>query len=133
MSAATSSPTPGVIHAGSRRKAVFRRRIVPWLFVMPILVLNLAVVLGPALSAHYYSLTDWNGIRPPTFIGFENFRTLATESLAERVHNPGLEAARADVIVGGLCVLVSVFRCLDLRECLVSESDILDGLVRSQL
>lgn len=57
------------------------------------------------------------------------FRTLATESLAERVHNPGLEAARADVIVGGLCVLVSVFRCLDLRECLVSESDILDGLV----
>src|SRR3546814_9417372 len=38
------------------------------------------------------------------------FRTLATESLADRVHNPGLEEARADVIVGGCCVLVALMR-----------------------
>ena len=38
------------------------------------------------------------------------FRTLATEPLADRVHNPGLERERADVIVGGLCVLVSIMR-----------------------
>ncbi len=61
------------------------------------------------------------------------FRTLATEPLADRVHNPGLEAARADVIVGGCCVLVSVFRVLGYETCLVSEADILDGLVMSQL
>lgn len=61
------------------------------------------------------------------------FRTLATESLADRKHNPGLEAARADVIVGGLCVLVGVFRAFGFEECLVSEADILDGLVMSQL
>ena len=59
------------------------------------------------------------------------FRTLATEALAERVHNPGLEAARADVIVGGCCVLVGLFRTLDIDELLVSEADILDGLVFS--
>ena len=59
------------------------------------------------------------------------FRTLATETRAERLGNPGLEAARADVIVGGLCVLVQIMRQLDLEECLVSESDILDGLVMS--
>ena len=29
------------------------------------------------------------------------FRTLATEPLADRIHNPGLERERADVIVGG--------------------------------
>lgn len=61
------------------------------------------------------------------------FRTLATEPLADRVHNPGLERERADVIVGGCCVLVSLMRNLGLDECLVSESDILDGLVASQL
>ncbi len=61
------------------------------------------------------------------------FRTLATEALEDRVHNPGLERARADVIVGGCCVLVAVMRYFDLDECLVSESDILDGLVRSQI
>lgn len=59
------------------------------------------------------------------------FRTLATESLADRVHNPGLEAARADVIVGGCCILVALFRKLGLEELLVSEADILDGLVLS--
>lgn len=61
------------------------------------------------------------------------FRTLATESRAERIHNPGLEEARADVIVAGLCVLVAIYRRFGFEECLVSESDILDGLIRSIL
>jgi exopolyphosphatase/guanosine-5'-triphosphate,3'-diphosphate pyrophosphatase len=59
------------------------------------------------------------------------FRTLATEPLADRLHNPGLEPARGEVIVGGCCVLVSLFRSLGVDELLVSESDILDGLVFS--
>jgi exopolyphosphatase/guanosine-5'-triphosphate,3'-diphosphate pyrophosphatase len=59
------------------------------------------------------------------------FRTLATESFADRVHNPGLEPARADVIVGGCCALVAFVRTLGIDEVLVSESDILDGLVAS--
>jgi exopolyphosphatase/guanosine-5'-triphosphate,3'-diphosphate pyrophosphatase len=61
------------------------------------------------------------------------FRTLATESLADRIHNPGLERARADVIVGGCCALVAIYRRLGLEEILVSEADILDGLALSLL
>ncbi|MGH9182990.1 MAG: exopolyphosphatase [Acidimicrobiales bacterium] len=61
------------------------------------------------------------------------FRTLATEPRADRIHNPGLEEARADVIVGGCCILVAVMRFFDHGQCLVSESDILDGLARSLL
>jgi exopolyphosphatase/guanosine-5'-triphosphate,3'-diphosphate pyrophosphatase len=60
------------------------------------------------------------------------FRTLATEPADQRRHNPGLEEGRVDVIVGGAAVLVSVLRHWDFGEVLVSESDILDGLVRSQ-
>jgi exopolyphosphatase/guanosine-5'-triphosphate,3'-diphosphate pyrophosphatase len=59
------------------------------------------------------------------------FRTLATESAEQRAHNPGLEAGRVDVIVGGAIVLVTVLRVLGFDEMLVSEADILDGLVRS--
>jgi exopolyphosphatase / guanosine-5'-triphosphate,3'-diphosphate pyrophosphatase len=59
------------------------------------------------------------------------FRTLATESRAERLHNPGLEEARADVIVGGCCVLVALFRRFGFDEMIVSEADILDGLALS--
>jgi exopolyphosphatase/guanosine-5'-triphosphate,3'-diphosphate pyrophosphatase len=61
------------------------------------------------------------------------FRTLATEPRADRVHNPGLEEARADVIVAGCCILVAVFRFFGFDELLVSEADILDGLVLSQV
>ncbi len=59
------------------------------------------------------------------------FRALATESRADRLHNPGLEPERADVIVGGLCILVKLMRMLRLDDCVVSESDILDGLAAS--
>ncbi|HEX5615323.1 MAG TPA: Ppx/GppA phosphatase family protein [Acidimicrobiia bacterium] len=61
------------------------------------------------------------------------FRTLATETLAERRHNPGLDPGRADVIVGGAIILVSVLRHYGFAEVVVSESDILDGLARSLL
>jgi exopolyphosphatase/guanosine-5'-triphosphate,3'-diphosphate pyrophosphatase len=61
------------------------------------------------------------------------FRTLATEPRADRIHNPGLEEARADVIVGGCCVLVAIFRRLGFDEMVVSEADILDGLALSLL
>ncbi|MGI8793104.1 MAG: exopolyphosphatase [Acidimicrobiales bacterium] len=59
------------------------------------------------------------------------FRTLATESLADRIHNPGLERERADVIVGGALILAAVMRHFAFDECLVSEADILDGLAMS--
>ena len=59
------------------------------------------------------------------------FRTLATESHDARLGNPGLEPERADVIVGGCCILVAIFRHWGFDECLVSEADILDGLAAS--
>jgi exopolyphosphatase / guanosine-5'-triphosphate,3'-diphosphate pyrophosphatase len=69
---------------------------------------------------HHYGLTreaveDW-------------FRTMAMADHEDRLGNPGLEEARADVIVGGMCALVAIIRHYDFDECLVSEADILDGL-----
>lgn len=59
------------------------------------------------------------------------FRTLATESRRRRLYNPGLEEARADVIVGGAIIVTAIMRYFEFAECLVSEADILDGLVLS--
>src|SRR3954462_15529454 len=59
------------------------------------------------------------------------FRTLATERRADRIHNPGLEEGRADVVGGGAIVLVGIMRYFEFEECLVSEADILDGLAAS--
>lgn len=63
----------------------------------------------------------------------EVFRTLATEAIEDRRHNPGLDPGRVDVIVGGCCVLVGIFRYFGFEECVVSEADILDGLILSQM
>ena len=58
------------------------------------------------------------------------FRTLATERLADRIHNPGLPADRADVVVGGCCILVALMRRLRSESLLVSDHTILHGLCR---
>ena len=38
------------------------------------------------------------------------FRTLATETRTQRLENPGMEAGRVDVIVGGMIILVRIMR-----------------------
>jgi exopolyphosphatase/guanosine-5'-triphosphate,3'-diphosphate pyrophosphatase len=54
---------------------------------------------------------------------------LAAEPASARARRPGIEAARAPYIVGGALVLDSLMAHFSFDECLVSESDILDGLV----
>lgn len=61
------------------------------------------------------------------------YRTLVTEARADRMHNPGLDPGRVDTIVGGMCILVRIVRYFDADTVLVSESDILDGLILSQV
>ncbi|MEK7296034.1 MAG: DUF501 domain-containing protein [Actinomycetota bacterium] len=61
------------------------------------------------------------------------FRTLATETLADRRHNPGLPAQRADIIVGGCCVLVAIMRKLQVNSITVSTRNILDGIASELL
>jgi raffinose/stachyose/melibiose transport system permease protein len=67
------------------RKRRWRKKVIPLLFIAPILLLHLVVVVGPSLAAVYYSLTSWSGIGAAEFIGFENYRTLIFEDLSYRL------------------------------------------------
>jgi exopolyphosphatase/guanosine-5'-triphosphate,3'-diphosphate pyrophosphatase len=58
---------------------------------------------------------------------------LSTLDAARRRQRPGMEEARAGVIIGGLIVLDGLLHRLGVVACLTSESDILDGLVRGLL
>ena len=60
-------------------------------------------------------------------------RRLAAEPAEARLARPGMVPGREDVIVGGALILDVVLRRFGFTECLVSEADILDGLVASQL
>lgn len=59
----------------------------------------------------------------------EIFMRLATVPIEERKRVMGLEPGRADIIVGGAAVLRVIMHLAGLDEILVSEKDILDGLV----
>jgi raffinose/stachyose/melibiose transport system permease protein len=50
------------------------------LYILPALLLILAIVYIPIILTGYYGLTDWNGIGSPKFIGFENYAALMKDS-----------------------------------------------------
>ena len=54
---------------------------------------------------------------------------LATLSVEETARLPGIEPRRAPVILGGAIVAEQVLGALGAQECLVSERDLLDGIV----
>lgn len=61
------------------------------------------------------------------------FEVLVADTAVERLARPGMVEGRQDVIVGGALILDEVMTRLGFAECLVSEADILDGLVASQI
>ncbi len=62
-----------------QRGRTFRLKVLPWLFVLPILLINFVVIIGPSLSAIAASFTDWNGIGTAKFIGLDNYQTMLTD------------------------------------------------------
>lgn len=44
------------------------------LCLIPLAIVNLMVVVGPALGSVYYSLTNWSGLGAARFIGIANYR-----------------------------------------------------------
>ncbi len=60
----------------SQRPPIIPRSLVPYLFLGPPLILYLIWVIGPTIASFYLSLTNWNGVSTPAYIGFKNFETL---------------------------------------------------------
>jgi exopolyphosphatase/guanosine-5'-triphosphate,3'-diphosphate pyrophosphatase len=57
------------------------------------------------------------------------FRMLAFDTVEDRAQNPGLPADRAEVVVAGCVLLLSVMRRFGFADVVISEHDLLDALV----
>jgi len=57
-------------------RAQRRQQIGGWLFVVPVLVLNLIVIVIPSIAGLAMAFTDWSGIGSMNFIGLANFEKL---------------------------------------------------------
>ncbi len=89
-----------------------------------------------SMLAHGWTEYEWGRVHHSE-LGLGTVETwtsrLAAETVAARAARPGMVEGREDVIVGGALVLREVMRRFGFERCLVSESDILDGLVASVL
>jgi len=47
--------------------------------MIPLVVINLLVILGPSVATVYFSFTEWAGIGPAEFVGLQNYRDLLAD------------------------------------------------------
>lgn len=80
--AITPALAPNPVQRDKRGQALKRWR--PWLFLAPLLLLNLIVIMLPSVMALRYAFTDWSGIGPARFVGLANFKELLTDPVYYR-------------------------------------------------
>jgi multiple sugar transport system permease protein len=61
------------------RAVFYKESFCAWLFIAPALLGFAVFYLVPCVRAIYVSLTDWNLLRPPKFIGLANYSRLWSE------------------------------------------------------
>jgi ABC-type sugar transport system permease subunit len=64
-----------------RRRTGHRINLVPYLFVAVPLLMFLVWVIGPMFYSFYLSLTSWDGVSPPRFIGLRNYARLLEDPI----------------------------------------------------
>ncbi|MFN8522264.1 MAG: sugar ABC transporter permease [Chloroflexota bacterium] len=64
-----------------RRRPLRQRDVVPYLFILPNLVLFTVFVLGPVLFSFGMSFTNWDGLGSPRFTGLRNYANLLVDDL----------------------------------------------------
>jgi raffinose/stachyose/melibiose transport system permease protein len=70
----TGAPSMAVPRRRRRGWSLTRRRgAIAWLFMLPLIAVNVLVVLAPTALAVYYSFTDWTGIGSANWVGLANY------------------------------------------------------------
>jgi len=65
-----------------RSRARARQGSQGWLFLLPTLAISVSVILIPAVATIALGFTDWDGIRPPGWIGLANFAAILADPRA---------------------------------------------------
>ncbi len=69
------------LRAGQGRKSGGKATWVPYLFLAAPLALFLMWVIGPMIYSFYLSLTNWDGVSAPGFIGLRNYVRLFNDKI----------------------------------------------------
>ena len=64
-------PVPDTIHISWWQR--HQKSLAPWLFLAPAMLMFSVYVLGPIFESMMISLTQWDGLSPPTYVGLANY------------------------------------------------------------
>lgn len=105
-SPATGGSTPRVGRSRPARGAMARREAVAgYLFVAPSVLGFLIFVLGPLIAVAYLSLTKYDVISPPTFVGLANYERLFSDTRLHTVYGNTFVYVVAAVVLINLLAL----------------------------
>lgn len=74
----------------STNHSKLNKRLLPWLFVAPHLLIFVIFFLIPVIFGIYISMTDWDLVNSPTFVGLQNFQEILFQkdsTFYEQFHN----------------------------------------------
>jgi cellobiose transport system permease protein len=81
----------------------------PYLFIAPYLILFLVFQLVPTIATVYYSFTEWNGLRPPRWIGWRNYQLMINDYMfIDAVQNTFRYWIVGAIGIMGLSMLIAV-------------------------
>jgi raffinose/stachyose/melibiose transport system permease protein len=78
---ATHSTLTSDSSAASRPKTRLIPVYMPYLFLLPAILLLVAFRYFPAFSAIFHSFTDWDGTRPANFVGLDQYKALFNDPI----------------------------------------------------
>jgi ABC-type sugar transport system permease subunit len=73
-----SAHVPAAPKTSTRRFRFIRQSLLGYAFILPVVLGLLIWTVGPMLASAYYSLTSYNLLKPPVFIGLRNYIDLFT-------------------------------------------------------
>jgi putative chitobiose transport system permease protein len=91
-----------------------KRGVTPYLFLLPALILLGVFVFYPIAAVSFYSLTDYDIVRPPVFVGLDNFVRLLDDDTFKLalVHSFVYLPVTPILIVLSICLAIIVNRKL---------------------
>jgi exopolyphosphatase/guanosine-5'-triphosphate,3'-diphosphate pyrophosphatase len=92
---------------------------------------TISTIASITLNLKKYKMEKINYLKLDLKIIKTIFKNLCKLSLDERKKVTGLEPKRADVILGGIAILIKVLEYFKKDKIIVSENDILDGIIYS--
>jgi multiple sugar transport system permease protein len=107
MATATVGHRKGPRTGSSARRV--RRNMTSYVMLLPFLTLFAGFLIWPLLNSLYLSLTKFNGVRPPEFVGLANFeRLLQDERFMHALSNTLVYVLAAVVLTSGFALVLAL-------------------------